>query len=601
MFYVYLAILVLCHLSSCIGLNVETSRTKVNFNTPLGDLVGTNILFNNTRIVSEFLGVPYAQPPTEELRLKNPVPHPGWQGERDATSYKPSCTQFKQLKTDVVLPESEDCLYLNIFAPNVIKVNTPSSRIFPVLVWFHGTDYNSGSASLYPGQKLALKNVVVVTVNYRLGPFGFLYIGDEEMKGNFGIQDQILALKWVRDNIAAFRGNPEQVTVFGSINSVALLSLIPSAKGLFKGAISHSATVDHHLTSATKAEKMAAKLLNYLECEEEETIQCLQQSSLDEFLSFGTSNESNARPTWKAVVDGVLIPNDPYEMLESGEFAPVPYMAGFAIDGIGPTELQNMKEDNETDVQLYFQNIPKNIRDNFDGNEALREAVVFEYVDWSDPQNPEALAAASHKLATDVKYLQPILEELSLHSLYVPSTYLYIFEYKSRNTLKPDMALNHEMDSYVFGVPLYGSNIFGGFTDEDFLFSNFVQDLWISFALYGEPTRDTIQGIKWQHFERDEQQYLKLSYPAQPMKGYRRRKFEFWNNYLPKLEEITSKSTVQKSTCEWLQWVFLALVTLLFFLFGTIVAAYCIRSQEFSKYRQDAEHKLLVYENAGRL
>lgn len=192
-----------------------------------------------------WLGLPYAAAPVGELRFRPPAPPLPRTGVRPADAHPPAATQAGSLTAprrrlgDGV---SEDCLYLNVHAPAV-----PDGRARPVLVWIHGGAFSGGSGALYDGTGLAaLGDLVVVTVDYRLGVFGFSDLGavtDAPVGSNLGLRDQIAALEWVRDNIAGFGGDPARVTVAGESAgsvSVSLLLCAPSAAGLFRGAVMQS-------------------------------------------------------------------------------------------------------------------------------------------------------------------------------------------------------------------------------------------------------------------------------------------------------------------------------------------------------------------------
>jgi para-nitrobenzyl esterase len=182
----------------------------------------------------EFLGIPYAAPPTGELRWKAPVPHAAWTAALNASQFGPTCAQPN---AGLAYNNSEDCLYLNIYTPN------PPRRHLPVMVWIHGGSFLVGSGQETDGSTLAVKGkVVMVTINYRLGPFGFLTdkVLDAEnphhVSGNYGLLDQQAALKWVKRNIGGFGGDSARVTVFGESAggiSVALQMIAPGAAGLF--------------------------------------------------------------------------------------------------------------------------------------------------------------------------------------------------------------------------------------------------------------------------------------------------------------------------------------------------------------------------------
>src|SRR5215471_18727919 len=197
--------------------------------------------------IVSFRGIPFAAPPVGELRWKAPQPLKPWIGVKQATRFGPSCVQDETIARILgATPEmSEDCLYLNVWTPA-----KAASDNLPVMVWIYGGGFVGGQTSvpLYDGTKLAEKGVVVVSVAYRLGAFGFLAhpeLSKESRKGsgNYGLQDQIAGLKWVQANIAKFGGDPNKVTIFGESAggmSVSMLAASPLAEGLFQRAISES-------------------------------------------------------------------------------------------------------------------------------------------------------------------------------------------------------------------------------------------------------------------------------------------------------------------------------------------------------------------------
>jgi len=200
--------------------------------------------------VSAFLGIPYAAAPFGANRMRPPQPVVPWTGERDATAYGPTVPkgdyppQYQLLFPEEVIP-GEECLNLNVWTPD------PAAAGLPVLVWIHGGSFMNGSGSVgaYDGTAFARDGVVCVTINYRLAAEGFLFLGDDA--ANLGLLDQLAALGWVRDNIAAFGGDPAQVTVAGesagSMSVITLLSM-PLSAGLFARAIAESGAGAHTLT-----------------------------------------------------------------------------------------------------------------------------------------------------------------------------------------------------------------------------------------------------------------------------------------------------------------------------------------------------------------
>jgi para-nitrobenzyl esterase len=211
--------------------------------------------------VTAFLGVPYAAPPVGDARFRPPRPPLAWDGVRDATRIGPAAPQLRSRLAHVMgdheIEQSEDCLTLNVWTPD------PSGPSRPVLVFLHGGGFVTGSGGLdwYHGAELARRgDIVVVTVNYRLGVLGFLYLGE----ANLGLRDQVQALRWVRDEIAAFGGDPGAVTAVGqsggALSILAMLST-PSARGLFHRAVLQSTPAGLRPQTVDEAEAVATELL----------------------------------------------------------------------------------------------------------------------------------------------------------------------------------------------------------------------------------------------------------------------------------------------------------------------------------------------------
>lgn len=228
-----------------LGFSSLALANSLTVKTSQGTVHGKTI---NHGKVNAFLGIPYAAPPTGDLRWKAPQPAAKWAGERDATKYGARCAQ-NPVFPDMVFQDagpSEDCLFLNVYAP----ANATSKSKLPVMFWIHGGGFAGGASSepRHNGDFLPLKGVVLVTINYRLGVFGFL-VTDEMAKeangaaGNYGLLDMVAALQWVKANIREFGGNPDNVTIFGeSAGSIAVSTLMasPIAKGLFHRGIGES-------------------------------------------------------------------------------------------------------------------------------------------------------------------------------------------------------------------------------------------------------------------------------------------------------------------------------------------------------------------------
>ncbi|MBC2652779.1 carboxylesterase/lipase family protein [Novosphingobium flavum] len=302
-----------------------------------------------------FLGVPYAAPPVGPLRFRAPQPPKSWRGVRDAVTYGPPSIQNNRDHKAWVdpLPGSEDCLYLNVWVPDGKSPNKP------VMVWFHGGGYESGSGGLplYNGAALADHgDVVVVTVNHRLSLMGYLWLGDVDPSyasdSTPGQQDLVASLKWVRDNIAAFGGDPNNVTIFGESGGggkVSALLATPSAKGLFHKAIVQSGSQQKVYTRAEASEitKIALSAVD-LKTPTAAALSALPNSALwTMMLAVGKLPGLAFQP----VVDGAFMPHQTWQDAAPPESLAVPMMIGVNADE-SVAFLPDMRKEPKDDAEM---------------------------------------------------------------------------------------------------------------------------------------------------------------------------------------------------------------------------------------------------------
>jgi para-nitrobenzyl esterase len=289
-----------------------------------------------------FEGIPYAAPPVGALRWREPQPVAPWAGVRPAKAFGPRPMQG-HLYDDMVFRThgiSEDCLYLNVWTP----APAGSGQRLPVMVWIFGGGFQAGDTSepRQDGTNLAAKGVVVVSMNYRLGIFGFFSHPElsaesgHHASGNYGIMDQTAALRWVQRNIAAFGGDPANVTIFGESAgsySVSVQMATPTARGLFAKAIGESGSLvgtrripPGHVTTLAKAE---AHGLQFAAAVGAHSLAELRAKTAGEVL-----RASRADRTWNpaVVVDGYILPRSPHDIYAAGEQAHVPLLAGWNAD-----------------------------------------------------------------------------------------------------------------------------------------------------------------------------------------------------------------------------------------------------------------------------
>uniref|UniRef100_A0A8P0PRS1 Carboxylic ester hydrolase n=1 Tax=Canis lupus familiaris TaxID=9615 RepID=A0A8P0PRS1_CANLF len=435
--------------------------------------------------VAVFLGVPFAKPPLGPLRFAPPQAAEPWNFVKNTTSYPPMCSQdavggqvlselFTNRKDNIPLKFSEDCLYLNIYTPADL---TKNSRL-PVMVWIHGGGLVVGGASTYDGLALsAHENVVVVTIQYRLGIWGFFSTGDEHGRGNWGHLDQLAALRWVQENIANFGGNPGSVTIFGE-----------SAGG--------------------------------------ESVSVLKFFTLD---LFGDPRESY--PFLPTVVDGVLLPKMPQEILAEKKFNSVPYIIGINKQEFGwllpmmmGYPLSEDKLDQKTASSLLWKSYPiANIP------EELTPLASEKYLGGTD--DPVKKKALFLDMLGDVVFGVPSVTVARHHRDAGAPTYMYEFQYHPSfsSDMKPQTVVGDHGDELfsVFGAPF----LKGGASEEEIRLSKMMMKLWANFARSGNPNGEGLPS--WPAYDQKEG-YLQIGIPTQPAQKLKSKEMAFWTELLAK-------------------------------------------------------------------
>ncbi|VUZ45160.1 unnamed protein product, partial [Hymenolepis diminuta] len=366
-----------------IWLSVASAQTKlsteevqrVTIKLPHGgSLEGTRWKINGNNSVDAYLGIPFAKPPVGDLRFAPPQPVDPWTGTRDATKLCKACMQYifgsfdnanKAAKIWVNNTEmDEDCLYLNVWTPA-----TNSRSLKPVMIWIFGGGYFSGTPNLdvYDGRFLvAMEDVVVVSMNYRLGPFGFLYL-KSHVEGNMGLKDQQLSLKWVKDNIATFNGDPNLITVFGESAgsvSVGLQYLNPTSRSYFKRFILESAGPFNRWSISTSADahETGIAFIKASGCSDdkgdlEKEIKCLRglpaYTLFDRLTDVATAAADRRRARLKSMYKTSQF-EDSF-LLDAAQYFDIymrPVIDGDFIPGCPSTILKSIQRDDAPDVLI---------------------------------------------------------------------------------------------------------------------------------------------------------------------------------------------------------------------------------------------------------
>uniref|UniRef100_A0A4X2KP73 Carboxylic ester hydrolase n=1 Tax=Vombatus ursinus TaxID=29139 RepID=A0A4X2KP73_VOMUR len=503
--------------------------------TESGQIQGTQISIKGIdKVVNVFLGIPFAKPPVGALRFSPPQPPDSWSNVKDATSHPPTCLQdiiilertAAVMKVNIPFPpNSEDCLYLNIYVP----VHAKEGARLPVMVWIHGGGLIFGGAFLYDGSILsASQNVIVVTIQYRLGILGFFSTGDEHAPGNWGFLDQVAALRWVQKNIAHFGGDPGRVTIFGESAggmSVSSHVLSPMSKGLFHRAIMESGVVILPGLFSSSSEMIANVIANLSACDPHSSasmVQCLRSKSEGEILAI--TKHFKLVPS---VIDGQFFPKHPEELLAAGEFHHVPSIIGVNNHECGwviPVEMgipgfkENMdKETVQSVLQSSFLGIPPE----------LGQLMMEEYL--KDTEDPGGYRAQFQDMMGDSMFVIPALKLAKYQ--HGPSSPVYFYEFQHRpsmfNGIKPDFVKADHSDEvlFVFGVPYLGEA-----TEEEKLLSHRIMSYWANFARHGDPNGADL--IRWPVYDQKEE-YLQLNLQLSVGKSLRKDKWEFWTKTLP--------------------------------------------------------------------
>ncbi|XP_011143002.1 esterase FE4 [Harpegnathos saltator] len=321
------------------------AQQNVQLEVPQGFLKGLKAsTVSQDKSYYSFKGIPYAKPNVGLEKFQMPEAAEAWEGTYDATYHRSSCPLFCTIQQDMI--GEEDCLYLNVYTPILDK----DARM-AVMVWFHGGNFNGGFGDdmMFGPDFLVEHDVVLVTLNYRLGPIGFLNTGDESAPGNAGLKDQVMALKWVKDNIHYFGGCPNRVTIFGQdagASSVHLHMMSPMSDGLFNAAIQQSGSAVNTWAISYNPREVAFKLGKKLDIETDDSAELvakLAEFSPKELISASeelmkTENTMNGRfmaflPSVETDLgQEVFLPADPWTLLKSGKIADVPVMAGITAD-----------------------------------------------------------------------------------------------------------------------------------------------------------------------------------------------------------------------------------------------------------------------------
>jgi len=487
-----------------------------------------------------FLKIPYAKPPVGELRWKAPVPNDPWTDMRYETEFIEGCPQLQ----DQGAPASnnEDCLYLNVWSPN------PPPEKAPVMVWIHGGGNFSGSASVsipltdqlwYDGQFLAAnQGIVLVTLNYRLGPFGFFahpaLADEQEPVGNQGLYDQRLALTWVRDNIQAFGGDPNNVTIFGeSAGSadVCYHMASPGSRDLFQKAISQSGGCTVRSTIPEREiSNTTSQLIAYGEAvgcpAGDDQLNCLRRVSVEDLLANANQPAPGAGAltregewSFSVVIDGAdgFLPDSPSALYDRGEIADVPYILGSNNDE-GTTFVWRAKS--LATEEQYREFLEQNYGDSAEEIAALYAPSKFDG-DYD---------AARARVVGDASIVCGTYDTAFRAAKAGRKVFLYNFNVVW--SIAPTLLFTgHAAEiSHVFGSPYVPPTQSVEVTEASQKVADAVNAYWAQFAKTGDPNHGDAPA-QWPQFTATDDKRLQLDSDWEVLNNFRAEECNFWRKY----------------------------------------------------------------------
>jgi para-nitrobenzyl esterase len=454
-----------------------------------------------------FKGIPFARPPVGELRFRAPEREESWSGVRDALDFGPSAPQqplMLPLPGMDVGEQDEDCLYLNVYTPAADDARRP------VLVWIHGGGFviGSGSQPIYDGGPLARHgDVVVVSLNYRLGPLGFMLLSDlcpelEGAVGNAGIRDQIAALEWVRDGIEAFGGDPDNVTIFGeSAGGMSVGSLLgsPGAAGLFQKAIAQSGAA-HNVHTRETATQVAESFLAELALPPADAARSLRQIPPDKLLDTHRQTmlklgSSLGLLPFQPLVDGDVLPVAPLDAVRGGSARGVALLAGTTRD---EWRLFGMLDPGL--AKLDQPGLEARLADQLPGVDV--PALIDAYRTAPSERGEPNITDLYYAIETDRVFRLPAIRLVEAQRSTGAQTFMYRFDWPSP-AMGGALGACHGLElAFVFGMAGgQGVELFAGGGPDAKALSDVMLDSWVAFARAGDPSHPGLPGGRWDAYE----------------------------------------------------------------------------------------------------
>jgi len=536
-----------------------TNRVQI----PQGEVEGVGFKSFKDKEYVGFLGIPYAEAPVKEKRFKHPEPHKGWEGVFKADKI------VEILQVDMIskkIKGDEGGLVLNVFATKD-DLGTPDNKT-PVMVWIHGGAFVTGSASpeIYNPQWLMDHGTIFVTINYRLGPLGFMATGDNSIPANLGLWDQRLALVWVKNNIGRFGGDPNNVTIFGEsagAMSVCFHLLSPKSEGLFHKAIAqsgvpfasfcksdkHPAVYTRKIVKALGGDATASseELLKFLQDVDGKVLieKCIMTNVFREEDVFNGKADFFFKPVVDDFCSDPFLPEEPIELLKKGHFKKIPFLTGFNKDE-GMMMLPTFQNAKLADLEKYNRSIEKFASHDFlsrdvDEVDESDRKIIKEILDRTLGKqvldNRDETLLKYMEVFGDAIFMAPCQEFVQKYLVDNSSpVYQYRYSYPgpvsltdlfgsslklmcriAANTLlKWDVLRDKERKEVCHGDEIFlmwnfqALPLVKRWSSDDMRVSELLMVMWTNFAKTGDPTPDGQLGFKWSCAVPGEDLYLEI-------------------------------------------------------------------------------------------
>jgi len=531
--------------------------------TTKGKIQGFETSTSEGKKVSAWYGIPYAQPPTGNLRFRHPREADPWEGIKNTQDQPNSCVQMRDTtwpgfsgaeEWNTNTKQSEDCLYLNVVIPR------PHPKNAAVIIWIYGGGFWSGTTTLnlYDLRTMvAEQNIIMVGIQYRVASLAFLFFDTEDVPGNAGMYDQLMAIKWVKNNIAKFGGNPANITLMGEsagAASVSLHLLSPLTRPLFNQAImqSASALAPWAVVSKREGQHRSLRLAELMGCPHDghnvrASIDCLRKADphkivLKEWDGI-THGFTGGIGVFVPIVDGAFLDESPGRAMRLEKFKKTNILLGsnkdegnYFILYFFPKMFPREKED---EVMITRENFLHAIREAYPlSNKLQRKALEFEYTNWINPDDPVKNRIAVDRFTGDWQFTCPVVD--FAHRYAETGNNVYMYHFMQQSTVSPwpkwSGAMHADEIAFLFGQPL---NVSHGYSKQEIELSRQMMAYWANFAKTGNPSLSadhTWTKTYWPLHTPLKRETLTLSTAeSKVLEGHGVRKCAFWKKFLPQL------------------------------------------------------------------